>query len=215
MFGAARTPKEGEEVSGDNYMFRNTLPGQVALSLSDGMGSGPAAGADSGRVMELAEQLLDTGFSARSTLKLINTVLLLSGMGDRPATLDLGLVNLYTGVLEMMKLGAAASFLLPDRRSGGEAEILESETVPAGVLNPVEPVMISRKLWDGDKIILVSDGVLDAMPGAEKEQTFRDFLDGLPDAGVQETAEMILTFALSFEGDPRDDMTVLVGGIYG
>ena len=115
----------------------------------------------------------------------------------------------------MMKLGAAASFLLPDRRSGGEAEILESETVPAGVLNPVEPVMISRKLWDGDKIILVSDGVLDAMPGAEKEQTFRDFLDGLPDAGVQETAEMILTFALSFEGEPRDDMTVLVGGIYG
>ena len=40
-------------------------------------------------------------------------------------------------------------------------------------------------------------------------------LDGLPDAGVQETAEMILTFALSFEGEPRDDMTVLVGGIYG
>ena len=82
-------------------------------------------------------------------------------------------------------------------------------------MNPVEPVMISRKLWDGDKIILVSDGVLDAMPGAKKEQTFRDFLDGLPDAGVQETAEMILTFALSFEGEPRDDMTVLVGGIYG
>lgn len=39
LFGAARTPKEGEEVSGDNYMFRNTLPGQVALSLSDGMGA--------------------------------------------------------------------------------------------------------------------------------------------------------------------------------
>ena len=215
LFGCAKTPKEGEEVSGDNYMFRNTLPGQVALSLSDGMGSGPAAGADSEQVMELAEQLLDTGFSARSTLKLINTVLLLNGMGDRPATMDLGLVNLYTGVLEMMKLGAAASFLLPDRRGGGEAEVLESETVPAGVLNPVEPVMISRKLWDGDKIIMVSDGVLDAMPGVEKEKAFREFLDGLPDAGVQETAEMILTFALSFEGEPRDDMTVLVGGIYG
>ena len=37
-------------------------------------------------------------------------MLLLNGMGDRPATMDLGLVNLYTGVLEMMKLGAAASF---------------------------------------------------------------------------------------------------------
>ena len=78
-------------------MFRNTLPGQVALSLSDGMGSGPAAGADSEEVMELAEQLLDTGFSARSTLKLINTVLLLNGMGDRPATMDLGLANPIRG----------------------------------------------------------------------------------------------------------------------
>ena len=115
----------------------------------------------------------------------------------------------------MMKLGAAASFLLPDRRGGGEAEVLESATVTAGVLNPVEPVMISRKLWDGDKIIMVSDGVLDAMPGVEKEKAFREFLDGLPDAGGQETAEMILTCALSFEGEPRDDMTVLVGGIYG
>ena len=216
LFGCAKTPKEGQEISGDNYMFRNTLPGQVALSLSDGMGSGPAAGADSERVMELAEQLLETGFSARATLKLINTVFLLNGMGDRPATLDLCLVNLYTGVMEMMKLGAAASFLLPDKRSGEkEAECLESETVPAGVLNPVEPVMISRKLWDGDRIVMVSDGVLDAMPGTEKEAAFREFLDGLPEAGVQETAEMILTFALSFEGEPRDDMTVLVGGIYG
>ena len=75
--------------------------------------------------------------------------------------------------------------------------------------------MISRKLWDGDKIIMVSDGVLEAMPGVEKERAFREFLDGLPDAGAQETAELILTFALSFEGEPRDDMTVLVIGIWG
>ena len=38
----------------------------------------------------------------------------------------------------------------------------------------MEPVMISRKLWDGDKIIMVSDGVLDAMPGVEKEKAFRE-----------------------------------------
>ena len=108
----------------------------MALSLSDGMGSGPAAGADSEQVMELAEQLLDTGFSARSTLKLINTVLLLNGMGDRPATMDLGLVNLYTGVLEMMKLGAAASFFTAGpagRRRGGGPGVRNS---PGGSAEP-------------------------------------------------------------------------------
>ncbi len=74
---------------------------------------------------------------------------------------------------------------------------------------------MSKKLWDGDRIVMVSDGVLDAMPGEEKEEAFKDFLRGLQAAGPQETAEMILAFALSFEGEPRDDMTVLVGGIYG
>lgn len=73
--------------------------------------------------------------------------------------------------------------------------------------------MISKKLWDGDRIVMVSDGILDAMPGAEKEAAFTDFLAGLPAAGPQETAEMIMAFALSFDGEPRDDMTVL-GGRY-
>lgn len=210
LFGSARTPRQGEEVSGDSFTFRSGLPGQAIISLSDGMGSGRQANEDSEKVIELTEQLLETGFSARAALKLVNTVLLLTGTAERPATLDLGLVDLYSGVLEAMKLGAAATFVM----GRGEVETLESENVPAGILNPVEPVLLSRKLWDGDRVVMVSDGILDAMPGEEKEAVFRDFLAGLPETGPQETAELILTFALSFEGQPRDDMTVLVGGIY-
>lgn len=211
LFGSARVPREGEEISGDSYTFKNGLPGQAIMSLSDGMGSGKLANADSEKVIDLTEQLLETGFSARAALKLVNTVLLLTGTSERPATLDLCLIDLYTGVLEAMKLGAVATFV-----AGREnVDILESENVPAGIVNPVEPVLLSRKLWDGDKVVMVSDGVLDAMPGENKEDTFRDFLGGLPEAGPQETAEMILTFALSFEGQPMDDMTVMVGGIYG
>lgn len=211
LFGSSRVPREGEEISGDSYTFKSGIPGQAIMSLSDGMGSGKAANSDSEKVIELTEQLLGTGFSARAALKLVNTVLLLTGQNERPATLDLCLVDLYSGVVEVMKLGAVASFIM-----GHESvEVLESEHVPAGILNPVEPMLLSKKLWDGDRIIMVSDGVLDAMPGEEKEEAFKDFLGGLPPAGPQETAEMILTFALSFEGEPRDDMTVLVGGIYG
>lgn len=211
LFGSARIPREGEEISGDSYTFKNGLPGQAIMSLSDGMGSGRMANADSEKVIDLTEQLLETGFSARAALKLVNTVLLLTGSSERPATLDLCLIDLYTGVLEAMKLGAVATFVM-----GRECvDILESENVPAGIVNPVEPVLLSRKLWDGDMVVMVSDGILDAMPGTDKEGAFRDFLAGLPQAGPQETAEMILTFALSFEGQPMDDMTVMVGGIYG
>jgi len=39
LFGCAKTPKEGEEVSGDNYMFRNTLPGLSRCSISSRVSS--------------------------------------------------------------------------------------------------------------------------------------------------------------------------------
>lgn len=211
LFGSSRIPMEGEDISGDSYMFKSCLPGQAVMSLSDGMGSGCTASNDSGKVIDLTEQLLETGFSPRAALKLVNTVLLLTGQQDRPVTMDLSLVDLYSGVLEVMKLGAVASYII--RKN--QVEVLESDYVPAGVLNPVEPVLLSKKLWDQDKVVMISDGILDAMPGENKEETFRDFLAGLPEAGPQETAEMILTFALSFHEEPRDDMTVLVGGIYG
>ena len=210
LFGAAHKPRAGEEISGDNYVFREGLPRQVMMSLSDGMGSGPLASADSGKVIELTEQLLTTGFSARSALKLVNTVLLLAGTEQNPATLDLCCIDLGNGVLEAMKLGAVPTFVLG--KDG--TELLETGELPMGVTKTVEPVLLSRKLWDNDRIIMVSDGVLESLPGEKKEESMREFLDGMGAGNPQEMAERILQFALSVSGEPEDDMTVLVGGIF-
>ena len=54
---------------------------------------------------------------------------------------------------------------------------MEAGQVPAGILSEAEPVMLSRKLWDGDHIIMVTDGVLDALPGEDKEQAMCQFLE--------------------------------------
>ena len=82
------------------------------MSLSDGMGSGETAARESKQVVELTEQLLETGFSPRAALKLVNTVLLLAGPEQHPATLDLSCIDLHTGVLEAMKLGAVPTFII-------------------------------------------------------------------------------------------------------
>lgn len=209
LFGAARRAKAGEEISGDNYAFREELPQKIMMSLSDGMGSGVLASEDSSKVIELTEQLLETGFSARSALKLVNTVLLLAGTEQNPATLDLCCVDLMDGVMEAMKLGAVPTFLLG--RDG--TEILEGGELPMGVKKTIEPVLLSRKLWDNERIIMVSDGVLEAMPGDRKEESMREFLNGIGAGNPQEMADRILEFALSM-GAAEDDMTVLVGGIF-
>ncbi len=166
MYGLARVPREGETFSGDNFTYSEEAPGQVIMSISDGMGSGEQAFEESRRVVELAQQLLETGFSARSALKMVNTVL-----------------------------------------------ILEAGEVPAGVLKTVEPVLLSRKLWDGDRVILVTDGVLEACPGEDKEGSLREYIEGMEVHSVQEMADELLEFACR-EEEPRDDMLVMVGGIW-
>ncbi len=180
------------------------------MSLADGMGSGEAASRESMKVIELTEQLVEAGFSARSSLKLVNTVLLLAGKEQHPAAVDIICIDLHTGVLEAMKLGAVASFVVG--KDG--VELLEAGDVPIGILNPIEPVLLSKKLWDDDRIIMVSDGVLEAMPGEEKEMVMKDFLASLPPGRPKDMAEQILGFALSFGEDARDDMTVLVAGVW-
>ena len=209
MYGIARIPREGENLSGDNFTYSEEVPGQVIMSVSDGMGSGEQASLESRRVVELAQQLLETGFSARATLKMVNTVLMLVGAEQHPATLDLCCVDLHTGVLEAMKLGAVATFVL----SGNGVEVLEAGEVPAGVIGTVEPVLLSRKLWDGDRVVMVTDGVLEACPGEDKEGSMREYIEGMEVHSVQEMAEELLQFACREEG-PRDDMMGLVGGIW-
>ena len=209
-YGAAALPRTGETMSGDSYSFTGNLPGQVIISLSDGMGSGQAAAEESERVVNLVSQLMETGFSARAALKMVNTVLLLSGAQQRPATVDLACVDLHAGILEMMKLGAAATFIIGE----DGVELLESGSVPAGIINQAEPALISRKLWDENWVIMVSDGILDILPGEDKEEIMREYLEGQKEMQPQDMADDILRFASSFSEFPRDDMTVLAAKIW-
>ena len=118
--------------------------------------------------------------------------------------------DLYTGVLEMMKMGAAPTFIYGENG----VEMLEAGELPAGIVGSAEPVLLSKKLWDENWIIMVSDGILDALPGEEKELSMREFLEGAEYGQPQELAEAVLAFARSFHGRPRDDMTVLAARVW-
>ena len=59
----------------------------------------------------LLEQLLSTGFNRQSAIRLIHSVVLSGSEPHTYSTLDLATLDLFNGKCELIKMGAAASFI--------------------------------------------------------------------------------------------------------
>lgn len=141
--------------SGDTFELLRVSPCECYALLSDGMGTGKRARLDSMFAVSLASKLLTAGVSMRSALKLINTMLKVKGWDESFATVDILRLDLCAGTAEILKAGAPPTYLLRDgvlRRFGGQA-------FPAGILSGCAPDVFSCKLFDGDCIIMTTDGV--------------------------------------------------------
>ncbi|MBQ8730070.1 MAG: SpoIIE family protein phosphatase [Lachnospiraceae bacterium] len=209
--GIARVNKKGNDVSGDSFSFSNLDSGHMVLSLVDGMGCGAMANRESAIVIELLEQFLEAGFSEKTAIGLINSAFSINDYIGKPVTIDMSVVDLYTGMCNCIKLGAASTFI----KRNSWVEIIKSTTFPIGVLSQVDFDNSVKKLYDGDYIIMVSDGVLDAIPFEEKELYMMDLISSLNIRKPEGLAKAILDEALSYTNmRAMDDMTVLVAGIF-
>lgn len=61
--------KQNQEMSGDNYTYMELDSGATFMSICDGMGSGPRAEGYSEVVIDLLEQLLESGFYGADSIK--------------------------------------------------------------------------------------------------------------------------------------------------
>jgi stage II sporulation protein E len=207
LTGISQLCKDGEEVSGDLFSVIRTEKGKEIFMLTDGMGSGKDAMEESRQTLELIEQLLDAGFHEEETLQLSNTAITFGLERSRYASLDLLSLNLFTGVVKIMKAGSAATFLLRKDR----VEVISSRTLPTGLLWEVEFDVLYKKLYDGDSMILVSDGVLDSISTEKPEQELKEWLPVLYGESPKQAADQIMEYALEkAENTRRDDMSVMV-----
>lgn len=74
-------------------------------------GSGPRAEGYSEVVIDLLEQLLESGFTEQTALKLINSVLLTGNQWQEPAAVDMALFDRYSGTCQFLKMGAACTYI--------------------------------------------------------------------------------------------------------
>lgn len=204
IYGCAGVCKYNSTVSGDSYMAYKIDNRQMCLSICDGMGSGKTAESLSARAISLIENFYKAGFSSDVTLKIVNSLLSQRGE-DNFSAIDLGVIDLQNGVLNLYKVGAPCSFL----KQKDSTTILSSGALPLGILKDIKPSIKNVVLNDGDYIILLSDGVVDAFVDIDK---LKDVILNAREVNPQLIANEILNSALKVSNNmPKDDMTVLVG----
>lgn len=211
MYGAARQVKTGERVSGDNFTYLESSGKKAVLALSDGMGSGLQASQESELVVELLEQFIEAGFCKETAARMINSSMVMGQEQKMYSTIDISEIDLRSGVCEFLKVGAATTFI----RRGSWVETIQSTSLPAGMFEQVEFDTTAKKLYDGDYLIMVSDGTLDCIVGENKEQTLKSIIWNTPVDNPRDMAEYILEkITQECEGYIVDDMTVLVAGMW-
>lgn len=211
LTGYARAVREDETVSGDNYSFLETEKGKKTIFLSDGTGSGEKACRDSEKVLELMEKMLEAGYDNEEALRLINMALYTKEEDGNHPTMDICDLDLYLGQCIFRKVGAAVSYV----KRQGEVEEVDSETLPLGILDDLNMNKVVKTVRDGDYIIMMTDGVVDAFRGEEYDSTLREVIRDLEETNPGEFAEKLLHLALhSCGGRIYDDMTILVVGIW-
>lgn len=212
LSGVARRGKGISRFNGDNFLISRLDCGKTIAAIADGMGSGKRAFIESRMVIELMENCVDAGFEERAALDLINAAYIAGGVSNvNPVTMDMSVINCQSGMLHCIKLGAAATFIKRDTW----VEIIKSTTLPLGVLEKVDYDCVTKKLYDGDYVVMISDGILDNLPVVNKEEKMAEIINSIDMKKPNAMAEEIMSQSLSCNHmKPSDDMTVLVLGLF-
>lgn len=211
LTGVAKAIKETETISGDNYSFMEINDGILTAVLSDGMGSGAKACRDSELVVDLTEKFLEAGFCRETAIQMINGSLIAGGEAQNMSTLDLCQINLYTGGCEFVKIGSAPSFIKREHL----VDQISARNLPLGVFYEMDAEAVKRTLADGDYVIMLSDGILDALAQGIGEDILPEVIGKAEYTNPGEIANYILNFCIhQSRGRIRDDMTVMVTGVW-
>ncbi len=197
-----------EQICGDSLACFRDAKGRFIAVLSDGMGTGERAALDSLMTTGLAQTLLKAHLSVACTARLVNAALLLRSRQETVATLDIAVIDLYTGKVKIYKAGASYSVLLKK----DETAIIEQQSLPLGILDEADPVCCEFEMQDGDTLLLMSDGACTIHPDFFKAlhgntqnltKTVEDIIEEALRCSTQGKADDITCLALRLTGTEK------------
>ncbi len=197
------SPAANESIAGDTVREFRTQDMHYVAVISDGMGAGKKAANKSSTAVDYLEKLMQAGLRRDTAVKILNGAMISSEASEVFTTLDCMILDMYSGEIEFVKAGAAPCFVL----RGKELAKVECKSLPIGILDEVEAEIYHMRAYDGDIIIMMSDGVLSHGDDGKALMEFCRNFD--PNSG--NFAKAIVSFAAEhMTAKERDDMSALV-----
>jgi len=200
-----------KEVGGDFFAYHTYADGRLGVAVGDVSGKGIPAALLMALALNTFETLVDTYHDQGDLLEACNVSLAPRMMQSRQNAAFLSVVldgrNYEAQV-------ANAGLIAPLLWRGGQVQYVESFGLPLGAMHGASYTEQVVALQPGDSLLLVSDGIVEAMNGGDElwgferlEAAFRAVGGGEPVAIV----DALVGAVRSFVGDvaQHDDMTVV------
>ena len=205
--GNAETTKSNSSISGDSILNIRLKDGKYLVAISDGMGSGKDARKSSDKALKMLENLLLSGFDKKTSIELINSSLI-NQNEEIFATLDIAIIDLYTGNIEFIKSGACPTYI----KNGNKVQIIKANSLPAGIINDSGLQSFDIDIVSGEIILMCTDGILDSnIEYKNKELWLKYLLEDIETNNTKKVADLVLNEAVDNNyGVAKDDMSVVV-----
>lgn len=188
----------------------------LCVTALDAMGHGVQAARLSVLAVSAMRNARRSGLSLVEQVEAADEALLRQHGGDLFVTALALALDLHTGRLEVVNAGHPGLLLV---RGGEVIELSLEPHLPVGMFENTHYPAQHLQLQPGDRLVVVSDGVLDAGPvsggGDVHRQAFGDSTLGFAvlsaqGLGSQEAVRHVLGELARFQPDQRDDATVII-----